>query len=160
MNTTDLSKTIQRQSDEYGLTVEEMAFITLNENGWSEHDALKFLELVPGNGSTSSIRIRVDKIKAKEGYEKYINENNEYTQRTRGNKQLRDKDAVLKAMEKEANSMSGLDKIRALKEIAELQQMKKEKTKEQEDLVHFFLPLTCNYCSLYMEHQKKIRNDD
>jgi len=163
MDTTLLSKTMQRQSEDYGLSPEEMAFATLMSNGWTMIDAIRIMGLSPEDVSSTTARKIADKIMAKEGYSKYINGedmegnpvSNDNTPQRRHGKKLRDKDAVLKAMEKEADQMTGLDKIRALKEIAELQQMKKETNKDKEELVKFFLPLTCHNCSLYLEHNNK-----
>lgn len=42
-----------------------------------------------------------------------------------------------------------------LKQIADLQQMKRDENVAEEKLVHFFLPLNCKRCSLYVAEKKR-----
>jgi hypothetical protein len=42
--------------------------------------------------------------------------------------------------------------------IADLQQMKKEVVEEEDTTVHYYLPLTCNKCSLYLTNKRKNNN--
>ena len=42
-----------------------------------------------------------------------------------------------------------------LKQIADLQRMKQDENKDEADLIHFYLPLKCHYCELYMNNQTK-----
>ena len=39
--------------------------------------------------------------------------------------------------------------------IADLQRMKQDENKDETELVHFYLPLTCKRCSLYVAEKKK-----
>jgi hypothetical protein len=39
--------------------------------------------------------------------------------------------------------------------IADLQQMKKDEIADEENKVHFYLPLTCHQCQLYLKNKKK-----
>lgn len=48
-------------------------------------------------------------------------------------------------------------RVDVLMKFAELAQMKKEEIKEEDTTIHFFLPLSCKQCSLYMEHQNKLK---
>ena len=57
------------------------------------------------------------------------------------NTQYRDKDSVLSALEKEVPYLRGKDKLDALMKIADLQQLKKDENKTDEERVHFYLPL-------------------
>ena len=41
------------------------------------------------------------------------------------------------------------------KMIADITRMKQEEVKTEDNTVHFYLPLTCNKCSLYNNHKKE-----
>lgn len=70
---------------------------------------------------------------------------------------LLDKESVLKEMIKSAMSLpvNDVNRINILQKYSELQQMKKDEVKEEETLIHYYLPLTCNNCSLYMAAKAK-----
>lgn len=74
--------------------------------------------------------------------------------------EFRTKEAVISALEAELPILRGKDRLDALMKIADLQQMKKEETKTEEDKVHFYLPLTCHHCELYInrKNQKDTQN--
>lgn len=60
---------------------------------------------------------------------------------------FRDKDTILSALEAEMPTLKGKDRLDCLMRIADLLQMKKEETKDEEDTVHFYLPLAiCKDC--------------
>lgn len=60
---------------------------------------------------------------------------------------FRDKDSVLNALEAELPYLKGKDRLDALMKIADLQQLKKDDLKTENDLVHFYLPLpVCEGC--------------
>lgn len=46
-------------------------------------------------------------------------------------------------------------RVDVLMKFAELAQMKKEEIKEEDNTIHFFLPLSCKQCSLYLANKKK-----
>ena len=55
----------------------------------------------------------------------------------------------------------GLDvKTRAdlSKQISDLMQFKKEEIKEEDNRINFYVPVTCKYCSLLQDAQKRLRN--
>ena len=70
---------------------------------------------------------------------------------------LLDKESGLKEMIKSAMSLpvNDVNRINILQKYSELQQMKKDEVKEEETLIHYYLPLTCNNCSLYMAAKAK-----
>lgn len=70
---------------------------------------------------------------------------------------LLDKESVLKEMIKSAMSLpvNDVNRINILQKYSELQQMKKDEVKEEETLIHYYLPLTCNNCSLYLSSKRK-----
>lgn len=46
-------------------------------------------------------------------------------------------------------------RVDVLMKFAELAQMKKEEIKEEDSTIHYYLPLSCKNCSLYLANQKK-----
>jgi hypothetical protein len=67
-----------------------------------------------------------------------------------------DKDSILRALKEQYdNAMEPKVKTDILTKIADLQRMKQDENKEEEELTHFYLPLTCKRCKLYDEAMKK-----
>ena len=63
---------------------------------------------------------------------------------------ITNKDCILEEYEKNYNMATDPNKkADILKQISDLQQMKKDDNKEDAKLVHFYVPLTCKRCNLY-----------
>ena len=59
----------------------------------------------------------------------------------------KDKDFIIAELVKAANDLGGKEKADVLNRIADLQQMKKEELKKEDERVHFYLPLSvCKDC--------------
>lgn len=69
--------------------------------------------------------------------------------------QYRDKDAVLSGLEQTLPYLGGKDRADVLMKIADLQQMKKDENTEEEETVHYYLPLQCYRCSLFIADRAK-----
>ena len=72
----------------------------------------------------------------------------------------RDKDFIIAELIKTQQGLSGKEKADIINRIADLQQMKKEENKSEEERVHFYLPLpVCDNCqfkgNLVGNRQKK-----
>lgn len=67
------------------------------------------------------------------------------------------KEEVLQEALQSALSLPVNDKTRVeiLMKYADLAQMKREEIKEEDQTIHYYLPLTCNNCSLYLASKKK-----
>lgn len=65
------------------------------------------------------------------------------------------KDLIIAKSKMKRGSKEWLD---TTKLIADLQQMKKDIVEEEDTTVHYYLPLTCNRCSLYLANKKKNNN--
>ena len=70
---------------------------------------------------------------------------------------LMSKEEILQQALKSALSLPVNDKNRVeiLMKYADLAQMKKEEIQEEDTTIHYYLPLTCNNCSLYMAAKAK-----
>ena len=68
---------------------------------------------------------------------------------------------VIAALSKDANEETdSIRRAKILQMIGDLMRMKQEEEKDSEDLIHFYLPLTCHQCSLYKkEKQNKIKKE-
>jgi hypothetical protein len=70
---------------------------------------------------------------------------------------LMTKEEILQQALQSALSLPVNDKNRVeiLMKYADLAQMKKEEIQEEDSTIHYYLPLTCNNCSLYLANKKK-----
>ncbi len=65
----------------------------------------------------------------------------------------KDKDFIIAELIKSLNNLQGKDRADVLNRIADLQQMKKEENKAEEERVHYYLPLpVCDTCP----HQRSL----
>lgn len=74
--------------------------------------------------------------------------------------QYRDKDAVLSGLEQTLPYLRGKDRADVLMKIADLQQMKKDENTEEEETVHYYLPLQCYRCSLSIADRAKRKAEE
>jgi hypothetical protein len=66
------------------------------------------------------------------------------------------KSNVIEALSKAANEeVDGLKRAKILSEISDLMRMDKDENKDEQELTHFYLPLSCKRCSLYCQEQEK-----
>jgi hypothetical protein len=66
------------------------------------------------------------------------------------------KDNVIMALSKSANEeVDGLRRAKILSEISDLMRMDKDENKDDKELIHFYLPLTCKRCNLYCAEKEK-----
>ena len=70
--------------------------------------------------------------------------------------QYRDKDAVLSGLEQTLPYLRGKDRADVLMKIADLQQMKKD----EKETVHYYLPLQCYRCSLFIADRAKRKAEE
>lgn len=157
----DYQKSRKDEFKKYDLEPREMVYATLISCGWNRNDAYmaSFGESI--TVSKEWVIKQVAKLDKKNGVVQFIQDR---------------KDAVKKDRDEEKELMKGLSKEETLKEllmakrnyeagskewldinkqIIEVTQMKKDEVKDEESLIHFFLPLSCNLCPLYLKSQKK-----
>ncbi len=76
-------------------------------------------------------------------------------------KEIRDKDAIVKELNQLASETKDTKlKSEILLKIADLQQMKKPVVEEEDNTVHYYLPLSCNNCSLYVKYGRVTPGDN
>ena len=167
------SKKTKTMAKAYSLTPNELAFADLIAAGWDTADAF-FLTMQKGetwttaavNKATREILARVDvKRRIKELRKGDLNEMAKDAVKGR-EEQVSTDDDVMKQLSKE-NMLRDLylarkkmvvgskDWLDTNKMIADITRMKQEEVKTEDNTVHFYLPLTCNKCSLYNNHKKE-----
>jgi hypothetical protein len=63
---------------------------------------------------------------------------------------------LVQALSDAANNESDtIRRTKILSELADLQRMDRDETKDDKELIHFFLPITCKRCSLYVAEKKR-----
>lgn len=71
------------------------------------------------------------------------------------------KDSIIGILTKQLkDSTSPKEKAYIAMNIAELQQMKKDENKEDAKLVHFYVPITCKRCSLYVKEVERRKKEE
>lgn len=69
------------------------------------------------------------------------------------------KDNVIMALSKSANEeVDSLRRTKILSEIADLQRMRQDENRDEKQLTHFYLPLTCKRCNLYCREMERRKN--
>lgn len=72
----------------------------------------------------------------------------------------RDKAAIVEELNTLANiTKDPKQKTEILMKLADLQQMKKDKTDEEDNTIHYYLPLSCQNCELYMANKIMVNED-
>lgn len=71
-------------------------------------------------------------------------------------KKYRTKDEVIEALASTVDTLHGKDRADVLMKLADLQRMKQEEVVEEDNTVHFYLPVTCHMCDLYNKEKKRL----
>lgn len=66
-----------------------------------------------------------------------------------------EKSYIIEQMAREAKILTGREKVDVLNKIADLQRMKQEENKEEEEKVFYYLPLSCYNCELFKKSQEE-----
>jgi hypothetical protein len=164
------SSTLTRDCKKRKISVREKAFADLLMMGWMESDAYivsglfnevyslevnmrNMKQLINENPFfIGYMNARTDQLNKEE--KARIKEVQEQFSTTTDEVRYRNKDEVLNALAATVVDLKGKEKADVLMKIADLQQMKKDEVVEEEKRVHFYLPLTCHQCQLYLKSKK------
>lgn len=170
-----LTTTIKTELRRIRLTTQQKAFADLLALGWIESDAYiasglyseayslvankqKMDHLINENGDfINYLNGRISKLEKQfaKKEEKKETQQDDSSKKPPADINYREKDAIIDALSYEAQFLKGKERIDALMKIADLQQMKKEEVTDEKRYVHYYLPLTCNNCQLYINSKKK-----
>lgn len=164
----EYSKKILQLQQIYQLTPEEVAFCMLVSCGMTKGEAYAFAFRPRTAKLATCQRLASNILAEKPGTKKLIDSYTQIIPPSQTNKQTkkqkeeekktlqyRSKDAVLEGLEEVLPSLRGKERADILIKIADLQQMKKEENKEDEENVHYYLPLQCYRCRLYLQNKEK-----
>lgn len=167
MNETNFSRKTYAMADTYGITPREMAFADLVAAGWQKADAFILAMGVGNTWTPYALTQESTKLAGKLAVKRRIRElkkdNVNETAKSVSDNQEED---VFKALSKE-NMLRDLylarkkmtpgskDWLDTNKMIADITRMKQDEIKTEDNTVHFYLPLTCNHCALYLANDKE-----
>lgn len=159
-------KKTQKKASTYSLTPNELAFADLVACGWDLKDAYM---LATGQGLTwteAAVLRSARELAARVGTKNRIKElrNGKLAQEVVDQK--KEEEDITKALSKEAMlrdlylarkkmTVGSKDWLDTNKMIADITRMKQEEIKTEDNTVLYYLPLTCNKCSLYIERKKQ-----
>lgn len=176
--TPTLSKGLLSECKKLKLTPQEKAFADLLNAGWKEKDAYLIVglykQLLSPEANTKNMRLLIDTKPFFNSYLKDIEREKQYiSMQTQGMPTDTTKSEIASVTEEDiSNELSKDAQLKELitakkkatigtkewldikKMIADITQVKKEESKDEASLVHYYLPLTCNVCSLYIKNKK------
>lgn len=174
MRTLQYSSKTTSLASVYDLSVDELAFVDLIASGWDTSDAFCYTMTEEAEGmSTSAIDKGAREILARPGAKKRIRElrktgiNEAAKDAVRSAREpVRNDEDIMKQLSKESMlrdlylarkkmAVGSKDWLDTNKMIADITRMKQEEVKTEDNTVHFYLPLTCNKCSLYIVNKQK-----
>lgn len=157
------SQKMRSIANAYNLQPDELAFADLLATGWDKTDAF-FTAFPDGETwSKSAIDKTIREISAREGVKRRIKEIRVGKPKTEKpnveNNNILDeisKESMLRDLAKARNGMKFGSKewLDTNKLIADLARMKQEVVKTEDNTIHYFIPLTCHKCSLYINNKK------
>lgn len=167
----DYSRRFKTENKKLKITPPERAMADLISLGWNPQDAYIAMNLYKPALSDEYNKEQIEKMITDSDFQEYNKKREKSIRRgvlkqsikdVNGEEEeddinLIDKEAVLKEILRSALSLPQNDPNRAkmLMQYAELQQMKKEEVETEDTTVHYYLPLSCNNCSLYQNLHKK-----
>lgn len=160
----EYSKEIRKIARKDGLSINEKIFSDLIMMGWDFPDAYLASGLYNPLYKLDVNMVELNKLKESDRFISYYN--NKIAERNRiadeymknaqqlveesSNVDFRSKDSIIDQLGKAASTLKGKDLADVLMKIADLQQMKKDENKEEEERVHFYLPANCPHtCKLF-----------
>lgn len=165
----DYSRGIKTEIKKAKISIEEKIFADLMLSGWKDNDAYIAAFGYNITLSDSYIQSQMRSVINNPDFAKYMESAGKRKERKEMESENRDdisleealsmatKEETLKGLiiaksKMKAGSKEWLD---ATKLIADLQQMKKDIVEEEDTTVHFYLPLSCYRCSLYIKNKNK-----
>lgn len=148
---------------DHEMSVEEMAFIDLLAAGWDRRDAYLVAMRAGETWTPSALDKAAREICARAGAKRRLKElRNVVSNGTVDAEDMTDeevKDAVSKenmlrdlVYARTKTKRGSKEWLDLNKMIADITRMKNDEIKTEDNTVHFYLPLTCNKCSLYNKY--------
>lgn len=158
-----ISTAINNLSKKFDISPKEMALCELVLSGWNSKDGYILLFSPAGNAPLAYVNEQIKRIIERPQFQAYFEYKQQELQKQDEknieydpNIELLEKEHVLKELLGIANSMppGSKEKADVLMKYATLQQMQKDEVSEEDTTVHYYLPLSCNNCEMYIQKQK------
>lgn len=157
-----LPKEIRKVLGRFSITVAEKAFADLLIDGWSPADAYYAVGLYNPALKVDANVHNMELLRNRKSFVSYydyhvseirIRQDSEMKERiSGGNVDYRSKDFIISELAKTAETLKGKDRSDVLMKIADLQQMKKDDVRDEDEMVHFYLPVNCpRTCRLFSD---------
>lgn len=159
----DYSTNTKKKCKKYYCTAEEVAFADLIISGYSQEDAYQLIFRATTMTNTQ-IRVSARKLVLNDRIVRYMSDARVSCQETDGSDDIDEislddatkENTLMELLKAKAKAKSGSDEwLKIQDRIINITQMKKDEVKDEDKTTHFFLPLTCNNCALYIESKKK-----
>lgn len=168
----DYSRSIKTETRKSNITVSEKVFADLMVMGWRESDAYVAAFGMNVNYSDEYHKAQMRVLQNKPDFAKYLRARMKKMESSASGKEqqpremtteealsMATKEETIKALmiAKEGMKVGSKEWIDTMKMIADLQQMKKSVVEEEDNTVHYYLPLSCNNCSLFINSRERKR---
>lgn len=162
----DFTSELKKDAKKYKISVAEKAYADLLIMGWDKVDAYLSCGLFNPAISLQATLHEIDILKEKKTFAAYLSERieefkkqhddekeiEENSQTWDDKEDYRSKDFIINQLARVSKTLKGKELADTLMKIADLQQMKRDEVKEEDQRVHFYLPLNCNKCSHYKRY--------
>lgn len=164
----DYTRKFKTECSKAKLDPQVRAMAELMIQGWSAQDSFVVLGFNKPHLTDEYNRKQLEKYITDSDFCKYVESRQRSIKRS-SSKQIEieeDESVPVKLLSKEEVLQEALQtamllpkndpkRVDVLMRFADLAQMKKEEIKEEDSTIHFYLPLSCNNCSLYLANKKK-----
>lgn len=166
----DYTRKFKNETVKLKLDYKSRAMAELMVAGWSAQDAFITLDLNKPHLSDEYNKRQMESMTTDESFVRYMEQRQKAIKRetlkqyadtdeeeNRPQVKLLSKEEVLQEALQTAMLLPKNDpkRVDVLMRFADLAQMKKEEIKEEDTTIHYYLPLSCSNCSLYMANKKK-----
>ena len=153
---------IENRAKKFKLTVEEYYFVVLSSYGESVDDAWNATVRRGITWTKSARKEEIDRILNSEGAVALKDELNPMIEdEDYANYDLTDKEQVIKALTKlSRKNMKPSEAAAIIAKVADLQMMKKDEAKAEDETIHYYIPLTCFKCPLKKKYDKEVEKKE
>lgn len=158
----DYSRSIKSAVKKAKITIQDKIFADLMLSGWKDQDAFIAAFGYNINYSEEYVKTQMRNMLSNPELAKYMNAQGKKNEmKANDSEDMSDEEVLSKATKEETlkDLLIAKSKMRfgskewldATKLIADLQQMKKDVVEEEDTTVHYYLPLNCRNCELYIK---------
>lgn len=160
----DYSRSIKSAVKKAKITIQDKIFADLMLSGWKDQDAFIAAFGYNINYSEEYVKTQMRNMLSNPELAKYMGvQGMKNEMKSKDTEDMSDEEVLSKATKEETlkDLLIAKSKMRfgskewldATKLIADLQQMKKDVVEEEDTTVHYYLPLNCRNCELYIKSQ-------